>query len=268
MKKLWMLAVLGCVSISNVRAQGPGTPVQAPPPQSTINSNERPPDSRPVSWDSLLPNIESDQKEIWTFPARIRRKKILFPTLGVLAVTAGFIALDPVESGYFRRSSTYSGFNSIFSSTATSLGIGFAPGLLYAEGLMRKDSYAQKTALLTAEAIADSELVDEVMKRAFSRVRPGALPSNGEFGDTWFETKGGLVNGSGGFPSGHAIAAFSVATVMARRYSNHHWVPWVAYGLAGVVAFSRLSLSAHFGADVFMGAALGYSISRFTVLRQ
>lgn len=263
-----MLAALGCVSISNIRGQDPGIPVQVPLPQSTINFNERPPDTRPVSWQRLLPNIASDQRDIWTFPVRLRSKKILFPTLGVLAVTAGMIALDPVESKYFRQTNTYSGFNSVFGSTATSWGIGLAPGLLYATGLVKKDSYAQKTALLAGEAIADSEIVDEVMKRAFSRVRPAALPPNTEFGDTWFETKGGWVNGDGSFPSGHAIAAFSVATVMARRYSNHRWVPWVAYGLATVVGFSRLSLSAHFGADVFMGAALGYSISRFTVLRQ
>jgi PAP2 superfamily len=268
MKEILMLAVLGCVSLSNVRGQAPGAPAQVPLPQSTINSNERPPDTRPVSWQRLLPNIVSDQKEIWTFPARIHRKKILFPTLGVLAVTAGLVAFDPVEAKYFRRTNTYSGFNSVLTSTATGWGIGLAPGLLYATGLVKKDSYAQNTALLAGEAVADSEIVDGVMKRAFSRVRPSALPSNTQFGGTWFEAKRGWVNGNGGFPSGHAIAAFSVATVMARRYSNHRWVPWVAYGLAGAVAFSRLSLSAHFSADVFMGAALGYSISRFSVLRQ
>ena len=31
---------------------------------------------------------------------------------------------------------------------------------------------------------------------------------------------------------------------------------------------SRLTLSSHFAADVFMGAALGYTTSRFAVLRQ
>jgi membrane-associated phospholipid phosphatase len=42
----------------------------------------------------------------------------------------------------------------------------------------------------------------------------------------------------------------------------------VAYGSAALVGFSRMTLSAHFASDVFMGAALGYSISRFTVLRE
>jgi membrane-associated phospholipid phosphatase len=76
------------------------------------------------------------------------------------------------------------------------------------------------------------------------------------------------LRGHGSFPSGHTIAAFSIATVVARRYGNHRWVPYAAYGMAALVGFSRLSLSAHFLSDVFMGGALGYSISRFTVLRQ
>jgi hypothetical protein len=37
--------------------------------------------------------------------------------------------------------------------------------------------------------------------------------------------------------------------------------------MAGLVGFSRFLLSSHFLSDVFMGA-LGYSISRFKVLRQ
>ena len=68
--------------------------------------------------------------------------------------------------------------------------------------------------------------------------------------------------------SGHSIEAFAVATIIARRYGNHRWVPYAAYGLASVVGFSRLTLNVHFLSDVFMGGALGYSISRFTVLRQ
>jgi membrane-associated phospholipid phosphatase len=38
--------------------------------------------------------------------------------------------------------------------------------------------------------------------------------------------------------------------------------------MAALVGFSRLTLSAHFASDVFVGAALGYSVSRFAVLQQ
>lgn len=270
MKATLLAAVaLCCASLSLVQAQDAGAqPPVLPIPQSPVNSNPLPADTRPVSWKKLLPNVADDQREIWTFPRRLGRKKILLPALGVLAVTAGLIALDPVEAKYFKGAGAYNGFNTAFSGTATAIGTGLAPGILYATGLLKKDCYAQNTALLSAEAIGDSEIVDFIMKRAFSRVRPGSLPPNTRFGDTWFEAKNGVLNGDGSFPSGHAIAAFSVATVISRRYSNHKWVPWLAYGLAGAVSFSRLSLQAHFGADIFMGAALGYSISRFSVLRQ
>jgi membrane-associated phospholipid phosphatase len=45
-------------------------------------------------------------------------------------------------------------------------------------------------------------------------------------------------------------------------------VPIVAYTAAATVGFSRLTLNAHYLSDVFVGGALGYSISRFAVLRQ
>lgn len=269
MKTAVLLAALSCASLSPLLAQEttpPGQPSAVS--QNTINVAARPADTRAVSWKKLFPNIADDQREIWTFPTRLGQKKVLFPTLGVLAVTAGLIAFDPVEAKYFRGTTAYSGFNSAFSGTATALGTALAPGILYATGLIKKDSYAQHTALLAGEAVADSEIVDMVLKRAFSRVRPEGLPTDTKFGDTWFEEPNGRLNGNGGFPSGHAIAAFSIATVMSRRYSNHRWVPWVAYGLAGLVSFSRLPLQAHFSADVFVGAALGYSIGRFSVLRQ
>ena len=93
-------------------------------------------------------------------------------------------------------------------------------------------------------------------------------PVTGNFSDNWFDSGGSIFRGSGSFPSGHTIAAFSIATVIARRYGNHRWVPCAAYGIAALVGFSRLSLSAHFLSDVFLGGALGYSISRFAVLQQ
>jgi membrane-associated phospholipid phosphatase len=97
---------------------------------------------------------------------------------------------------------------------------------------------------------------------------PERIQAGGNYSDTWFKSGGSFLRGRGSFPSGHTIAAFSVATIVARRYANHRWIPYAAYGLAAVVGFSRVSLSAHFLSDVFMGAALGYSVSRFAVLQQ
>ena len=222
------------------------------------------PPERAVSWQQLFPNIVDDQKLIWTFPIRIFENHNWVPVLVVSGVTAGLIAADPSTGGYFRRTTAFHSFNSIFSGSNTALATAIAPLSFYALALVRKDTHAQKTALLAGEAVADAEILAIAMKAATRRVRPQDLPAHSKFGDTWFEGKAT----SGSFPSAHAMAAFSIAAVFARRYPRHRWVPFAAYGLAGLVSFSRITLSAHFPADVFMGAALGYSISRFSVLRQ
>ena len=126
----------------------------------------------------------------------------------------------------------------------------------------------RRTALLAGEAVANSEILTTVFKDVDRRLRPAAIPAAGNFADTWFKDNTHNFHSNGSFPSGHTIAAFSIATVIARRYGNHRWVPYVAYGGAALVAFSRVTLSSHFVSDVFMGGALGYSISRFVVLRE
>jgi membrane-associated phospholipid phosphatase len=224
-------------------------------------------DNREVSPKKIVPNILCDQKRIWTFPWRLAHGKNVLPTAAVLGVTAGLIALDPTDTRYFRRTSSFHQFNHVVSGINTGLVIGLVPASFYAVGLLSRDSYAQHTALLIGEAVADAEIVSVVMKDVDRRLTPLEIPRNGNFSDTWFKKHGNWLAANGSFPSGHAVAAFSVATVISRRYGSHKWVPYVAYGTAGLISFSRLTLSAHFASDLFMGAALGYSITRFAVLR-
>lgn len=218
---------------------------------------------RPVSWKLLLPNILCDQKRIWLFPARLAQDGNWIATVSVVGATAGLATLDPTEGSYFHQTSAFQGFNGIFTSDATVIGTILAPSSLYVAGLLRRDAKMEHTALLAGEAVADSEIVTEVLKYAGGRARPATFKPGENYWDSWFERKS-----TGSFPSGHTIAAFSIATVIARRYSRHRWLPYLAYGLAGAVGFSRLTLSAHFASDVFFGAAAGYCISRFAVLQQ
>jgi membrane-associated phospholipid phosphatase len=244
-----------------------GSPTSAPPQAPPPTTQAKPVD-RPVSWKLLVPNLISDQERIWSFPVRLVHGQSWVPTAAVLGTTAGLFALDPTEAAFFRRTPSFQGFNKAFAGNATAVGTIVAPASLYFVGLVRNDSKMERTALLAGEAVADAEIVTTVLKDATKRVRPAGFPAQGNLYDSWFESRGSLLRGNGSFPSGHAIAAFSVATVIARRYGNHRWVRYTAYGMAALVGFSRLSLSAHFVSEVFMGGALGYSISRFTVLQQ
>ena len=229
----------------------------------------RPPaGDRPVSWKKIGPNILCDQRAIWMFPLGLAKGRDLVPTLAVAGASSGFVLLDPSYTPYFRRTDSFHGFNQVFSSRNTGLIITLVPAALYGVSLLRHDSYSQNTFLLSVEAVIGSEILGIVMKDIDRRLRPIDIPPDGNFSDTWFKSHGGYWRGSGSFPSGHELAAISIATVLSRRYRNHRWVPWVAYGAAGLIGFSRVTLSSHFVSDVVTGAALGYSVSRFAVLQQ
>ena len=262
----FLLALVFCCSISTAGvlngqdvAPAPVPTTAAGPAQTTQTS----PAQRDVSWRQLPRNFLHDQEDIWLFPVELAHGHHWLPTAAVVSMTAGLLATDAQDTPYFRRTAHFQGFNRVFSGRATGIGTTLVPPSFYVIGLIRKDSYQQKTALLAGEAFVDAFVLSSVTKAVSRRLRPSDIAPQGDFSDTFFRSR--LT--SSGFPSGHTITAFAVATVFARRYRNHRWVPWVAYGAAGAIGFSRITLQAHFPADVFLGAALGYSISRFAVLR-
>lgn len=237
------------------------------PPDSVLGSSSA--GWREVSPKRLVPNIIEDQKPIWLFPLHVIKGEHLKPTLIVAGATAALVAVDPCDEPYFRNSSGFQSFKTgPLRGRNTTLGITLAPAALYLGGLAKRDSYAQQTALLAAEALADTQILSLGMKGIDGRLHPSDIPLHGDFTHTWFKYPGGSVFNPGSFPSGHAISAFAVASVFSARYGRHRWVPWVAYGLASFAALSRIPDQAHFPSDVFAGAALGYAVSRYVVLPQ
>ncbi len=225
------------------------------------------PVERDVSERLLIPNFLHDQKDMWLFPVtQLGHGHHWVPVVAVVGVTAGLLALDAHDAPYFRRTTTFNGFDRVFSANITQAAVLIAPAAFYGVGLFDKDPYARKTGLFAAEALADVTVLSLVIKGITRQERPVSIPPYGNFSDTFFKAKGNPF--SSGFPSGHAISAFAVATVIARRYGKRHrWVPYVAYGAAGLIGFSRITNQAHFPSEVFLGAALGYAVARFDVLR-
>ncbi|HEV2492452.1 MAG TPA: phosphatase PAP2 family protein [Terriglobia bacterium] len=235
------------------------------------------PAERQVSWKQVVPNILHDQKPIWLFPVHAVQGQHWKPALAVVLTTAGLVALDPHDTPYFHRTASFSSFNRALTGRNTTIGMTAVPGAFYLVALARHHHDDQSSALLAGEAAADSELLALVMKDVDRRVRPTDIPPGSDFSHTWFKSHGTLLNGeNAAFPSGHVIGAFALATVFAERYgprrneqgtSRRRWVPWVAYGLASLVGFSRITQQSHFPSDVFAGAALGYFIAHGVVLQ-
>ena len=244
-------------------------------PDSPSQSSTRPPRddasspaSREVSWASLPRDFLRDQKMIWfTFPNQLAHGHHWLPTLAISGTTAGLIVADPHVMPYFQtHARNLDALNDTFGTYVTTAEVVAVPASLLIAGYAREDRYQVGTAILAGEAYGDSAIVDLAVKAITRRQRPSDVAAGGNFRGTFFNGGKSPFKGSS-FPSGHAAGVFSVATVVASRYQQHHWVPWVVYGFATAVSFSRVTTSAHFPSDVFLGAALGYTITRYEVLR-
>ena len=223
-------------------------------------------DEMPMPLKRLVTGTLRDQKAVWTFPARVGQH--WKPVLAVAAVTAGLIALDPYTESYFHDRDRFSAYKTgPLRGRNSTLAITLTPAASYVVGLTKRRAHSRNTGLLAAEALAGTQIVSFAMKHAIGRLTPSEIPPNGNLRDTWFKYQGSFTNG-GSFPSGHSASAFGVATVIAGRYREHRWVPWVAYGAAAALALTRLPDQAHFPSDIFTGAAMGYGIGHLVLGRQ
>jgi membrane-associated phospholipid phosphatase len=210
----------------------------------------------------LLPsNFLRDQQYLLLFPRELAQGRHWAPTITVAAATVGLLSADPHVQPYFAHTRAFRGFDRVFSSRITGLETMAVPAAFYAIGFRRHDSYMQKTALFAVEAIA---VVRAAMNSVTKRWRPQDVFNRRSYSDTFFHS---VSHVGSSFPSGHTIVAVSVATVIARRYRSHRWVPWAAYGFAGAIGLSRITLRAHFPSDVVLGTVLGYAIARYEVLQ-
>jgi membrane-associated phospholipid phosphatase len=192
----------------------------------------------------LLKDMAEDQKAMWTSPKRLRLIDAdwLLP-LGIAA--GGMFATDtdytrhlsnsPIRLKYSRDISNY-GMGSI-------AGIG---GGLYLWGQMTHDDLKSKTGILAGEAAINSFTTVYALKQAFGRERPLRNNYGGQF---W--------RGGDSFPSEHAAAAWSIASVIAHEYPGP-LTSFFVYGLASAVSASRITAKQHFPSDVLIGSAIGW----------
>jgi len=133
------------------------------------------------------------------------------------------------------------------------------PGLIGGYLLAREADYPLlKQATIEAwDSFVISGLVVTLGKQITHRHRP----SSGEGPYQWEGSGFSTQNLS--FPSGHSATAFSIATSFAGVYRDEYpWVPYLAYSLATIAAFSRVHDNHHWPSDVFAGSLIGWGIAR------
>jgi membrane-associated phospholipid phosphatase len=97
---------------------------------------------------------------------------------------------------------------------------------------------------------AFSGLLSQLIKHLFGRARPSLYEIVGPFHFDAFA----FTSRYASFPSGHSVTAFAAATAIGWFAPR---LRWPLYGLAALVALSRVALGAHYPSDVLAGAMLG-----------
>ena len=206
-----------------------------------------------------LKDIAQDQLGLWSSPARLKAKDVLW--------LAPFAVATAVAFSTDSNTSQKLGFNPQrinLSNKFSDLGSGYATvgfgAALWSIGTLTHHNHIAETGRLGLEAIADAFLIDETMKLATNRQRP--YENLVERGEVWEHGTQGMANSS--FPSGHAITTWALARVVAGEYPNK-WVQLGAYSVAAVVSIARVTSQNHFPSDVLVGSTLGYLIGGYVV---
>jgi len=202
--------------------------------------------------------ILKDQAGIWTSPARIRSRDLLWLT-PLAAATAVAIATDHHTMSSVVSHDTNFNQTSVDASNALTGTLVAIPAVLYGGGLLRNNPHQRETGILTGEALADGFIVQEGMKLIFWRERPALDNSRGLF----FQRSAGVDSS---FPSNHSVLAWSSAAVIASEYKSP-WVQAGVYTMATGVSLTRVMGQQHFPTDVLIGSATGWLIGRYVVRR-
>jgi membrane-associated phospholipid phosphatase len=225
----------------SAQAQSP-LPSPSPTPQAS---------STPSLERQFFKNILSDQKAIWTAPFHLHSRDARW--LAPLGLgTAAFIATDRRTGDEIGESHSQLNASRIISYAGSGYGVGGVAATFYLVGRATHNERARETGLLGAEALIDSAIVVTAVKEIAQRRRPTAANGRSDFFD-----------GGSSFPSGHAIEAWSLATVIANEYHDRPLVQISAYGIAGAVSVARFTGHNHYLSDVLVGSALGYGIGRY-----
>lgn len=198
--------------------------------------------------------VANDQKAIWTSPVHTAKSDIKWWAI-FGGATAGLIASDRWTVKQLPNSSSQvsvSTWTSRFGSAYTLIPVSAS---FYFIGSKTDDERLRETGLIAFETLIDVNIVSEGLKLVADRARP--LETNGR---GRFETS--PSRWSSGFPSGHAINTWALASVIAHEYPRP-LVKIIAYGLASTVVFSRVGARQHFPGDVVAGAAIGWFMGDF-----
>jgi membrane-associated phospholipid phosphatase len=207
---------------------------------------------------TCISDISRDQAGIWTAPARLRGRKLLWLLPFAAATTLAF-EYDVQAMNALGPSATRVRVSNDFTHVGSGYVLAGAAAATYLFGKLEHKDRPREAGMLALESLADATLVVEGLKLATNRQRPYVPPGTGKF---WPDDTD-IYSFSSSFPSGHAAATFAVARVIVEETPGHPWVHVVLYGLATGVAIARVTGENHFPSDALVGSVIGYSVGGY-----
>ncbi|MGJ7030420.1 phosphatase PAP2 family protein [Niabella hirudinis] len=207
---------------------------------------------------TFLKSIFSDAQYVVTRPAYWQGRD--FRTLGIVMGTTGALLL--ADKGIKRIAQrNQNPFTGRVANIVEPFGNRYSPYIMagmYVAGAAIKNPGLKNTALLTFKSYAISTSLYLLTKSVIRRNRPAYTDNSLDFyppfsGDRYHTS----------FPSGHTLTVMTLATAVSEAYGKQYrWIPWVAYSIAGLTGVSRIYHNRHWSSDVWVGASLGYFVTR------
>lgn len=193
-------------------------------------------------------NLIEGQKDFWTAPYRVHTRDLdyLVPFIGI---SAGLMGADqdiekrlPTSTSFIKQSNNFANYGAAAMAGTV--------GAAWAWGHFTGNDHLRDTGMMAGEAAVNSFLITYAIKSIAGRQRPYEGDHTGTF-----------RAGGSSFPSEHAAAAWSIATVFAQQYPSP-FVKLLAYGAATGMTAARVTSGKHFASDAFVGMGLGYFLGR------
>ena len=196
-------------------------------------------------------HVWEGEKAIWGTP--FREKTWKSPAAWIFAGSiGGSFALDDGFSRDLREDSSFSDFNRIADSDVAEWSMRLYPLAVLAVGEISDNNTFSEYGWKLSEGSLNAFIVSRALKFAAGRERPNS------------EKTYSFREGGDSFPSGHSIIAWTLAETTVQHFRGKKWVPWVAYPLAGLMSFSRVTSGNHFASDAVTGSIIGFSIGHWT----
>jgi membrane-associated phospholipid phosphatase len=234
------------------------------------------------SFGKILDNTETlsdslirDERAFLKSAIKPKSGKKIIQLMGFSAATIGLINNDveiyKAVKNYQDKHSWVSKLSPIVTLGGDNYAAVSVTGAFIGAGILFNDRYTIKTGELLFRSLIHTTVIVKFSKILFGRARP-SMTMRDENWDidynmvydkwNWFPEsinayrKGGkfkFLSNYDAFPSGHTCVAFTMATVIAKRYKTSRIIPVISYSIASLVGLSRITEDTHWLSDCIVG---------------